>query len=58
MHGSARAARSLLTVLARRPRTALHTRSVDGRTGLVVRHDHRLAHGPQPSTESSAGETV
>ncbi|CAL9350667.1 putative ECF RNA polymerase sigma factor SigI [Streptomyces sp. enrichment culture] len=43
VHGRARVARSLLTVLARRPRTALHTRSVNGRTGLVVRYGHRVA---------------
>ncbi|KAB2976231.1 RNA polymerase subunit sigma [Streptomyces sp. SS1-1] len=41
--GGPRVARSLLTLLARNPRTTLHTRSVNGRTGLVVRYEGRVA---------------
>lgn len=41
--GSARVARSLLTLLARNPRTTLHTRSVNGRAGLVARYDGQVA---------------
>ncbi|MFD6291419.1 RNA polymerase subunit sigma [Streptomyces sp. NPDC060205] len=43
VHGNERIARCLLTLLARRPRTTLHTHSVNGRTGLVVRYDHQVA---------------
>ncbi|MFF4836310.1 sigma factor-like helix-turn-helix DNA-binding protein [Streptomyces sp. NPDC001315] len=43
VHGDQQVARSLLTLLARRPRTTLHTHSVNGRTGLVVRYDHLVA---------------
>lgn len=43
VHGNARVARSMLRLLARRPRTALDTHSVNGRTGLVVRYDRRVA---------------
>ncbi|MFG3142832.1 RNA polymerase subunit sigma, partial [Streptomyces sp. NPDC048211] len=34
--------RSLLTLLARHPRTTLRTHSVNGRTGLVVRYDEQV----------------
>ena len=43
VHGSQQVAHSLLTLLARRPRTTLSTQSVNGRTGLVVRYDHQVA---------------
>ncbi|RMB84952.1 RNA polymerase subunit sigma [Streptomyces shenzhenensis] len=43
VRGNTQVARSLLTLLPRHPRTALHTRSVNGRTGLVVRYDHLVA---------------
>jgi RNA polymerase sigma-70 factor (ECF subfamily) len=43
VHGSRQAAQSLLTLLARRPRTTLHTNSANGRTGLVVRYDDQVA---------------
>ncbi|MEV6655164.1 RNA polymerase subunit sigma [Streptomyces sp. NPDC051219] len=43
VHGNKQVARSLLTLLARRQRTTLHTRSVNGRTGLVVCYDHQVA---------------
>lgn len=43
VHGSRRVARSLLTLLARRPSTTLHVHSVNGRTGLVVRYDEQVA---------------
>ncbi|MFJ8787748.1 RNA polymerase subunit sigma [Streptomyces sp. NPDC102462] len=43
VRGSTQVARSLLTLLPRHPRTALHTQSVNGRTGLVVRHDRLVA---------------
>lgn len=43
VHGDARVARSLLTLLARDPRTALDTRPVNGRTGLVVRYGRQVA---------------
>ncbi|MFI6579620.1 sigma factor-like helix-turn-helix DNA-binding protein [Embleya sp. NPDC050493] len=42
VHGSERVARSLLTLLARHPRTTLRTHSVNGRTGLVVRYDEQV----------------
>ncbi|MER6681994.1 RNA polymerase subunit sigma [Streptomyces olivaceoviridis] len=41
--GSGRVARSLLTLLARHPRTTLHTHPANGRTGLVVRYDGQVA---------------
>ncbi|MER5183704.1 RNA polymerase subunit sigma [Streptomyces sp. NPDC002896] len=43
VHGSRQVAHSLLTFLARRPRTTLTTQSVNGRTGLVARYDHQVA---------------
>ncbi|MFD9004228.1 RNA polymerase subunit sigma [Streptomyces sp. NPDC059582] len=43
VHGSEQIARSLLTLLARHPRTTLHTHSVNGRTGLVARYDDQVA---------------
>ncbi|MGW1726860.1 RNA polymerase subunit sigma [Streptomyces sp. NPDC002306] len=43
IHGSGQITRSLLTLLARHPRTALHTHSVNGRTGLVARYDDQVA---------------
>ncbi|PSM37589.1 RNA polymerase subunit sigma [Streptomyces dioscori] len=43
VHGNERIAHCLLTLLARRPRTSLHTRSVNGRTGLVARYDDQVA---------------
>ncbi|WP_189986458.1 RNA polymerase subunit sigma, partial [Streptomyces spinoverrucosus] len=43
VHGSAQVAHSLLTLLTRHPRTTLHTHSVNGRTGLLVRYDHQVA---------------
>ncbi|WP_109030492.1 sigma-70 family RNA polymerase sigma factor family protein [Streptomyces rubrogriseus] len=41
--GGPRVARSLLTLLARHPRTTVHTRPVNGRTGLVARYDGQVA---------------
>ncbi|MGW4549012.1 RNA polymerase subunit sigma [Streptomyces violaceorubidus] len=41
--GGPQVARSLLTLLARHPRTTLHTRPVNGRTGLVARYDGQVA---------------
>ncbi|MFJ7235143.1 RNA polymerase subunit sigma [Streptomyces tendae] len=41
--GAPQVARSLLTLLARHPRTTLHTRPVNGRTGLVARYDGQVA---------------
>jgi RNA polymerase sigma-70 factor (ECF subfamily) len=41
--GGPRVARSLLTLLARQPRTTLHARPVNGRTGLVARYDGQVA---------------
>ncbi|MFF4355160.1 sigma factor-like helix-turn-helix DNA-binding protein [Streptomyces sp. NPDC001530] len=43
VHGSRQVAHSLLTLLARRPRTTLTTHSVNGRTGLVARYHHQVA---------------
>ena len=43
VHGSRRVADSLLTLLADRPRTTLTTRSVNGRTGLLVRYGRQVA---------------
>lgn len=42
VHGNERIARTLLTLLARHPRNTLHTRSVNGRTGLVLRYDQQV----------------
>ncbi|WP_329333576.1 RNA polymerase subunit sigma [Streptomyces sp. NBC_01352] len=42
VHGGEQVAHSLLTLLARHPRTTLHTHSVNGRTGLVVRYDGQV----------------
>ncbi|MFJ4468692.1 RNA polymerase subunit sigma [Streptomyces sp. NPDC089424] len=41
--GDEHVALSLLTLLARQPRTTLHTRPVNGRTGLVVRYGDQVA---------------
>ncbi|MEU4129329.1 sigma factor-like helix-turn-helix DNA-binding protein [Streptomyces wuyuanensis] len=43
VRGSLQVAHSLLTLLAGCPNTALQARSVNGRTGLVVRYDHEVA---------------
>ncbi|MEV5383644.1 sigma factor [Streptomyces sp. NPDC052721] len=43
VHGREQVARSLLTLLAPRARTTVDTHSVNGRTGLVVRYDQRVA---------------
>ncbi|MGW0209410.1 sigma factor [Streptomyces sp. NPDC003233] len=43
VHGREQVARSLLTLLAPRQRTTVCTHSVNGRTGLVVRYDRRVA---------------
>ncbi|MDH6212874.1 sigma factor [Streptomyces pseudovenezuelae] len=43
VHGSRQVTQSLLTLLARRPRTSLTTHSVNGRTGLVARYDRQVA---------------
>ncbi|MFJ3307167.1 RNA polymerase subunit sigma [Streptomyces sp. NPDC086549] len=43
VHGSRQVAHSLLTLLARRPRTTLTTHSVNERTGLIARYDHQVA---------------
>ncbi|KUN74224.1 RNA polymerase subunit sigma [Streptomyces canus] len=43
VHGRQQVARSLLTLLARHPRTRLDTHPVNGRTGLVVRYDRQVA---------------
>ncbi|MCF1593733.1 sigma factor [Streptomyces muensis] len=43
VRGGPQVARSLLTLLARHPRTTLDTRPVNGRTGLVVRYDGQVA---------------
>ncbi|MEU9343211.1 RNA polymerase subunit sigma [Streptomyces sp. NPDC048278] len=43
VHGSHQVARSLLTLLARHPRTTLTTHSVNGRPGLLVRYGSRVA---------------
>ncbi|WP_246127075.1 RNA polymerase subunit sigma [Embleya hyalina] len=42
VRGNERVAGSLLTLLARHPRTTLRTHSVNGRTGLVVRYDEQV----------------
>ncbi|MEV6176756.1 RNA polymerase subunit sigma [Streptomyces sp. NPDC052015] len=41
--GSGQVAPSLLNLLARHPRTTLHTCPVNGRTGLVARYDDQVA---------------
>lgn len=43
VHGGRQVARSLLTLLAHRPRTTVTPQSVNGRTGLVARYDHQVA---------------
>lgn len=43
VHGSGQVARSLVALLAGRPRTTVRNQSVNGRTGLVVRHDDQVA---------------
>ncbi|MFD3442409.1 RNA polymerase subunit sigma [Streptomyces sp. NPDC058685] len=43
VHGGPEVAHSLLTLLAPRPGTTLHTHSVNGRTGIVARYDDRVA---------------
>lgn len=43
VHGSRQVAHTLLTVLARCPRTTLTAQPVNGRTGLVARYDHQVA---------------
>jgi RNA polymerase sigma-70 factor (ECF subfamily) len=43
VHGSRRVARCLLTALTPHPRTTVTAQSVNGRTGLVVRCDQRVA---------------
>ncbi|GGX76186.1 sigma-70 family RNA polymerase sigma factor family protein [Streptomyces fructofermentans] len=43
VHGDLQVARSLLSLLTRCPRVSLHTHSVNGRTGIVVRCDRRVA---------------
>ncbi|MFF7212532.1 RNA polymerase subunit sigma [Streptomyces sp. NPDC008238] len=42
-YGAEYVARSLLTLLAPRPRTVLTTQAVNGRSGLVARYDHQVA---------------
>jgi RNA polymerase sigma-70 factor (ECF subfamily) len=43
VHGALKIARSLLTLLSHRPRTALDLHSANGRTGIVVRYDGQVA---------------
>lgn len=43
VHGAPHVTRSLLTLLAGRPRTTLHCQSVNGRTGIVVRYGDEVA---------------
>lgn len=43
VHGNRQVARSLLTLLARPPRTTLTTHAVNGTTGLVARYHGRVA---------------
>ncbi|MFJ8025772.1 RNA polymerase subunit sigma [Streptomyces sp. NPDC096311] len=43
VHGSRQVAHSLLTLLARHPRTTLTTHSINGRTGLITRYDEQVA---------------
>ncbi|MFF5475979.1 RNA polymerase subunit sigma [Streptomyces sp. NPDC012935] len=43
VHGNTPVARTLLTLLARHPRTTLHTHPVNGLTGLVARYGPQVA---------------
>jgi RNA polymerase sigma-70 factor (ECF subfamily) len=43
VHGNLQVAHSLLTLVARHPRITLHTHSVNGHTGIVVRYDRQVA---------------
>ncbi|MCX5602584.1 RNA polymerase subunit sigma [Streptomyces phaeochromogenes] len=43
VRGNLEVARSLLTLIAPHPRITLHTHSVNGHTGIVVRYDHQVA---------------
>ncbi|MEV0933130.1 sigma factor [Streptomyces phaeochromogenes] len=43
VHGNLEVARSLLTLVAPHPHITLHTHSVNGHTGIVVRYDHQVA---------------
>lgn len=43
VHGNTHVARTLLTLLARHPRTTLHPHPVNGRTGLLVRYGPQVA---------------
>ncbi|WP_327371033.1 hypothetical protein [Streptomyces sp. NBC_01217] len=43
VHGNRQVTHSLLTLLARRPRTTLTIQSVNGRTGLVARYGRQVA---------------
>ncbi|MFK0120842.1 RNA polymerase subunit sigma [Streptomyces sp. NPDC090994] len=43
VHGKHHVTRTLLTLLAPRPRTTLHLRRANGRTAIVVRHRARVA---------------
>ncbi|MFD7678562.1 sigma-70 family RNA polymerase sigma factor [Streptomyces sp. NPDC060187] len=43
VHGNDQVARSLLTLLSECPRSALDLRPVNGRTGIVVRYNRRVA---------------
>lgn len=43
VHGSQQVAGSLLILLARHPHTTTHLHSVNGRTGLIVRHGGQVA---------------
>ncbi|MCZ4510948.1 sigma factor [Streptomyces sp. ActVer] len=43
VHGNLHVARGLLALVPRRPRITLHTHSVNGRTGIVVRYDRQVA---------------
>ncbi|MEV5900767.1 RNA polymerase subunit sigma [Streptomyces sp. NPDC052127] len=43
VHGRRQVARALLTLLAGSPRPTLAPHSVNGRTGLIVRHGHQVA---------------
>ncbi|MFC5212522.1 hypothetical protein [Streptomyces coerulescens] len=43
VEGDVPVARSLLTLLARHPRTTLDTHAVNGRTGLVLRYGRQVA---------------
>ncbi|MCM1937502.1 RNA polymerase subunit sigma [Streptomyces sp. G3] len=43
VHGDQHVARTLLTLLAPRPRTVLHLQGANGRTAIVVRHHDQVA---------------